>query len=373
MEEMSAQEHLKIARRLHFQGASEEAIRQYEAALALDPDNADAISGLRALGVEPTLRDDISSDEVGHAGGLKTSFLSNQAKGSTSGGVKAQVFQYIVIALGIGMCYGLYVLAQYLINYENVEAMDSVDVSFEKPKLKDGIAVVNVDVVNTNPGAIRHLKIGYRITDATDQTLKEGKVELPGQVPPGDRRTFQDVSLGEIKGHPAKLTPKLEAIIYGPKPKLKQRYIDKFKEAAAVPDKQALQVYKDLVQDTEEFAPAYVGLGRAYAAKGKWSEALQSYKAALDIDPQNANAHYYSAVVLYYMKKLDEAKKEIDQALLIAPDDPDISWTQKTLFMMKDKPGDKKGGDAKSGNAKSGDAKSGEGKSDSGEAKDGKK
>lgn len=359
MQEMSAQEHLKIARRLHFQGSTDEAIRQYEMVLELDPDNGDAISGLRALGVEPTLKDDFSSGEVGHAGGLKTNFLANQSKGSTTGGATAQVFKFIVIALGIGACYGLYILATYLMSYDNVEAMNNVEVTFEKPKMRDGVAMVNVDVVNLNPAPIKHMKISYKIADATDSTLKEGQVELPGQVPAGDRRTFADTSLGEVKGHPAKLTPKLEALIYGPKPKLKDKYVDKFKAAAAVRDKDALETYEDLVSETEDFAPAYVGLGRAWAAKGKMEKALEWYKKALDIDPQNANAHFYSAVALYYLNKKEEAKKEIDAAMLIAPDDPEIAWNQKYLFSLKDKPKDSK--DAK--DPKAGD-QSGEKKKD---------
>lgn len=338
MAEMSAQEHLKIARRLHFQGSATEAIRQYEAVLELDPDNADAISGLRALGVEPTLKDDVGDGAVAHAGGLKTNFLANQAKSSTTGGVRAQIFKYVVIAMGIGACYGLYVLATYLMNYDNVEAMNNVEVTFEKPQLKDGLAMVNVEVVNLNPAPIKHMKISYRIADATDATLKEGVVELPGQVPAGDRRTFAETSLGEVKGHPAKLSPKLEQLLYGPKPKLKEKFVDKFKAAAAIRDKDAMSDYEELIQDTEDFAPAYVGLGRAYAAKGKMNEAIKWYQKALEIDPQNANAHYYSAVAYFYISEKEKAKKEIEQAMLIAPDDPEIAWNQKYLFSLKEKP-----------------------------------
>ena len=334
---MSAQEHLKIARRLHFQGSTEQAIEQYEMVLELDPDNADAVSGLRALGVEPTLKEDADGGEVGHAGGLKTNFFANQSKGSTTGGVSAQIFKFCVIAIGIAGAYGLYILVQYLLAYDNVEAMGNVDVAFEKPKIKDGVAVVDVDIVNLNPAPIKHMKISYRIADATDATIKEGVVELPGQVPAGDRRTFAETSLGEVKGHPAKLSPKLEQLIYGPKPKLKDKIVDKFKAAAAIKDKDALETYEDLIQETEDFAPAYVGLGRSYAAKGKYEDALKQYSKALEIDPQNANAHYYSAVVLYYLNQKEKAKKEIEQAMLIAPDDPEIAWNMKYLFSMKDK------------------------------------
>ncbi len=93
MPEMSALEHLKIAKRFHFQGLTNEAIDEYESVLKLDPDNGDAISGLRALGVEPTIReDDLDGGAVGHAGGLKTNFFTNQTEKSTAGNISAQVF-----------------------------------------------------------------------------------------------------------------------------------------------------------------------------------------------------------------------------------------------------------------------------------------
>lgn len=46
-------EHLKVARRLHFQGQTQDAVREYLLVLELDPENEDARSGLLALGVEP--------------------------------------------------------------------------------------------------------------------------------------------------------------------------------------------------------------------------------------------------------------------------------------------------------------------------------
>lgn len=336
MPETSAIEHLKIAKRLHFQGNTSDAIREYEAVLEIDPDNGDAIAGLRSLGVEPTVSDDREEGVVSHAGGLKTNFFSNQAASSTTGGAQAQVFKVIIIGLGIATVYGLYVLGTYLMNYDNIEAAKNVDVHFEKPSMKENVALVNVQIINLNPAPIKHIKISYRIADPQDTTLKEGFVELPGQVPAGDRRTFSETSLGELKGVPSKLTPRLEALIYGPKPKLKDQQIDEFMKAASVKDKEALNDYKDLVEHLDDFAPAHVGLGRSYAAQGKFDDALKEYKRALEIDPLNANAHYYSAVALYYQGDKEGARKEIDQAATLAPDDPEIAWNQKYLLAVKD-------------------------------------
>lgn len=367
MPEMTALEHLKIAKRLHFQGMTNDAIREYEAVLEMDPDNGDAIAGLRSLGIEPVVRDDSEYGAVGHAGGLKTNFFANQSKQDKGSDVRGKVFNVIILAMGIASAYGLYILATYLLNYDNITARENVEVHFEKPQMKDNIAIVNVEVINLNPAPIKHMKISYRIADPTDQTLKEDVVEIAhGQVPAGDRRTFAEVKLGEVKGVPAKLSPKLESLVYGPKPKIKEKYVDEFMKAAALRDKDALGEYEQLVDNTEDFAPSHVGLGRAYAARGKFDEALKQYAKATEIDPMNANAHYYMAVALFYLGERDKARAEIDKAFQVAPDDPEIEWNKKYMYQMKGNlPGAKKnpdegkgkdGKDAKGGEAKEGDA-----------------
>ncbi len=336
MSEMSALEHLKTAKRLHFQGLTDDAIREYESVLEIDPDNSDAIAGLRSLGIEPILREDFSDGAVGHAGGLKTNFFTNQAGGDKAGGVKTKVFNLIIACLGIGTCAGLYFLVTYILNYDNITALENVEVHFEKAQMKDTKAYVDVEVINLNPAPVKHMSISFRIADPTDRILREGLVELKhGMVPAGDRRTFKEVELGEINGIPAKLTPHLESLVYGPKPKIKEQFVGLFKEAAAIRDKDALGTYEELVDKTEDFAPAWVGLGRAYAAKGKFDEAMKAYDKAMEIDAMNANAHYYKAVALFYLGQKEEGKKEIDAAYLIAPDDPEIAWNRKYMYTLK--------------------------------------
>lgn len=337
MPEMSALEHLKIAKRLHFQGLTDDAIREYEAVLGIDPDNSDAIAGLRSLGVEPTAFEDGDSDSLGHAGGLKTSFFTNHSK-KESGGVQGFLFKIFVFGIAIASCYGLYILVTYLLTYENVEARENVEVVFERPRIKDNIAVVNVAIANRNPAPIRHMKVSYRIADPTDTTLKEGVVELMGQVPAGDRRTFDAVTLGEIKGVPAKLSPKLEELKYTKPKGVKEKVVREFMKAAEMRDKDAYDIYDVLCQENEDFAPAFVGLGRSLAARNHMEEALKNYQKAIEIDPMNANAHYYSAVALWYqgdkdnnLKLKQDALKEIDKAMEIAPDDPEIEYNKKYM------------------------------------------
>lgn len=335
MSGLSPHEHLKIAKRLHFQGQTDEAINEYLLVLELDPGNVDAISGLQSLDYEVPTQSQ-TRGPVGHQGGLKTSFFVNQATEGHKSVVKQGPFKIVIFLLGAGMIYGLYLVGVYFINFENVKAMQNVDIKFERPVQKDGVAKVNVRVDNYNPGQIKNLEISYSIADDKGNPLKDGKVVLNIPVPAGDHRTFPEVELGELKGQAAKLQPKLDMLKYGPIPKLKPTQVDKFITCAETPDANALQDYNDFVSDNEDFAPGWIGLGRAYAARKNYKRAIEQYKKALELDPENYNAHYHQAICLFYMGDKAGARKEMDEANKYQPDDPNILFSYKYLFNLKD-------------------------------------
>lgn len=336
MPDSGVHEHLKTAKKLHFQGYTEDAMEEYKLVLKLDPQNQEALKALSILRGEDPRKSFTDGDEEERR--VKTNFFVNQAKSSSNSVIKAGVFKTIVLALSVGTIYGLYVIVNYALSYDNIKARDNVEITFEKPRIKEDEGLVNIEIVNLNPAPIKQLVVGYRIADAGDTTLKEGSVKLAGQVPAGDKRTFSDISLGSVKGIPAKLSPRLDALQYGPKPKLKDKYAARFIKAAALKDKDALYEYEELAQDAEDFAPAYIGAGRSFAARGKMDEALAQYKKAIELDPENANAHYYSGVAWFYKENREEAKKELDKAMQLAPDDPEIAWNQKYLLSMKEAP-----------------------------------
>lgn len=332
MPDSKAQEHLKIAKRLQFQGQTEEAIREYEAVLHFDPQNIEAIAGLRSLDAESSLAlSQNNQDSPSPNNKLATNFYINQAKSANSSPLKTGSFRIIILALACGAIYGIYIATVYIMNYDNIVASQNVEVTFEKPRIRADSALVNVEVVNLNPAPVRDLNISYRIADGRSNILKESTIKLSGPVPPGDRRTFVNIDLGTINGTPSKLSPKLEAITYGPKPRLKDKYAERFIQAAAKNDKEALTDYEDLVQDTDEFAPAYVGLGRSLAAWNKFDQAIKEYRNAIKIDPASANAHYYLAIALHFKKDYAAAKKEIGIAAKLAPEDPEIISSQKQI------------------------------------------
>ncbi|MBV9269286.1 MAG: tetratricopeptide repeat protein, partial [Acidobacteriaceae bacterium] len=49
----------------------------------------------------------------------------------------------------------------------------------------------------------------------------------------------------------------------------------------------AIQQYRELVKSKPDFVPAWINLGVALAHVGQWDEAVESYRSALALDPQN--------------------------------------------------------------------------------------
>ncbi len=344
-EKMNADDHLRIARRLHFQGDREEAIKEYERVLELDPANVDARNGLLSLGEDSPLNQMPATpapvEDYSHQSGLKRNFFANQATAGSGeqSKVKSGIMMLAMVLLFGAFSYGAYMIVIFYMNYDNLNARDNIDVHFERAKMKDGQAQVNIEVINKNPYLVRNMLVFYEIRDRTDALLKEGKLTLKGSVPAGDRRMFSDVPLGDLKGDPGKLTARVETLKLGPKRyKLKEKYASKFMDAAAMKDKDALYEYEELTQDLDDFVPAFIGYGRALAARSKFDDALKQYQKALELDSDNANAHYYSAVALFYKGDRPNAKKEIDLAANLAPDDQEIAWNQKYLFTIKDPP-----------------------------------
>lgn len=342
-DKLNADDHLRIARRLHFQGDRQEAIKEYERVLELDPDNVDARNGLLSLGEDHPLNQMPDLPNIGEDAlpptTLKRNFFANQATAGSGeqSKVKNAIMTLAMVLLFGAFAYGAYMISIFYMNYDNLNARDNVDVHFERARMKDGQAQVNIEVINKNPYLVRNMLVFYEIKDRADTLLKEGKLTLKGSVPAGDRRMFSDVTLGELKGDPGKLTARVETLQLGTKRyKLKEKYAAKYMEAAAMKDKDALYEYEELTEKLDDFVPAYIGYGRALAARSKWDDALKQYQKALELDPDNANAHLYSAVALFYKKDLANAKKEIDLAANLAPDDPEVLWNQKYLFTLKD-------------------------------------
>lgn len=334
-----AEEHLKVAKRLHFQGLNNEAIAEYEQVLEIDPGNEDAKSGLLSLGVDPDSLL-VNKTNISNPGQttIRTNFFAQQAKESSKKPSKFSVGNIAAFLALAGIIFGAYKIIDLVLNYDSLVAMENVEVQFEKPKIQDGDASVQVAVANYNPAPIQNLRIGYTLSDPAGNPIKEGQVVINNKVPAGDKRNFPDISLGEVKTTALKMHAKVQKLEYKPPQKMSEKQIKRFNELAEMKDADSLVSWQSFCEDNDTFAPAFIRLGRAYAAKSKWKEAIETYKTAIELDPDNPSGHYHMAIALYYNNQRDLAKKEMDTAADIAPEDPEIMFNRKFLFSLKDTP-----------------------------------
>lgn len=260
---------------------------------------------------------------------LKTDFLVKQA-GSIDTPITKQMPVMIVLCLvGVGALFGAVQLITYCFNYDKLSAMKNVDVSLQHPIEKDGVAYVAVDIANYNPAPIQNTAFTYQVIDSTGKIMKTGKVTIPALVPPGESRTFPEISLDKIpSGH---IHPELVDLKYGPKPSLSSEQSEKFVTAAMLKPKESLRAFVELVQSAPEFVPGYVRLGEALAANNDLDNAIKAYQKAIRIDPDDVSAHYNLGVAYYYKKDKHAAAEEFQAAAKLEPDDPAVLASLKQL------------------------------------------
>ncbi len=74
--------------------------------------------------------------------------------------------------------------------------------------------------------------------------------------------------------------------------------------------------------DTHKLSRIYSQMGAAYLAEGHPRIAIKELKKALELDPDNAEAHGTIAVLYEELKMFDKARKHYVSALKLQPDDP---------------------------------------------------
>jgi tetratricopeptide (TPR) repeat protein len=84
--------------------------------------------------------------------------------------------------------------------------------------------------------------------------------------------------------------------------------------------KEAIESFKQAIRINPDDALAHYNLGGDYYDSGKHEEAIESYKQALRIDPGFAQAHYNLGFAYYTSGKYKEAMESYKQALMINPD-----------------------------------------------------
>jgi tetratricopeptide (TPR) repeat protein len=92
--------------------------------------------------------------------------------------------------------------------------------------------------------------------------------------------------------------------------------------AYSLPQDQVVQAEEAirLAAAPSQKAAAYVALGRAYFTKGEEDKAESALKAAIGLDPANADAHLELGQLRIFQHKVPEAEAEFRQAVRAAPD-----------------------------------------------------
>ncbi len=91
-----------------------------------------------------------------------------------------------------------------------------------------------------------------------------------------------------------------------------------------LPPQQAIELAdeasKKAVQLDDKSSEAHVARGNALSQSWKWSEAESEFRRAIELNPNNANAHYFYAFnYLVPINKLDEAQEQFRLALTLDP------------------------------------------------------
>lgn len=76
-------------------------------------------------------------------------------------------------------------------------------------------------------------------------------------------------------------------------------------------------------------------LANSLAALGRFDDAVREFRQALAQAPGYVDAHNNLAATLKDMERLDEAEVVLRQALLLAPDSPDLHWNLALVLLMK--------------------------------------
>jgi tetratricopeptide (TPR) repeat protein len=94
----------------------------------------------------------------------------------------------------------------------------------------------------------------------------------------------------------------------------------------------------DLLAGDPQNTTVLATLGWAYHAEGKDEEALARYDRILEISPENQNALYNSALLLWKMDHKDQAVDRYKKLLAIAPDNEDALYGIGSLLLSLDDP-----------------------------------
>ncbi|HIA71669.1 MAG TPA: tetratricopeptide repeat protein [Phycisphaerales bacterium] len=101
---------------------------------------------------------------------------------------------------------------------------------------------------------------------------------------------------------------------------------------------EALQLFKEVLQQNPVATDAFVGIGDIYIIKKQWEKAEPAYARAVKLEPRNFDAQYGHAVSLQMMKKFIDAVRAYHRALTINPEDVGANMNIATTYLQIGRP-----------------------------------
>lgn len=91
--------------------------------------------------------------------------------------------------------------------------------------------------------------------------------------------------------------------------------------------------FEQRVRDHPNDLAARLDLAHRYLDAGRVDESLAEYAVALELDPDDAEAHAHVGMILYLADRPDEALAEVDDALDTAPDYPEALFFRGVILL----------------------------------------
>lgn len=84
-------------------------------------------------------------------------------------------------------------------------------------------------------------------------------------------------------------------------------------------------------------ADVLIKTGRDYSNLFQYDKAIESFKKAVEIDPENWEANYYAGITSIKLKKLDDAERFLSKALRLNPTETDIQKALGAIYINQAK------------------------------------
>lgn len=258
---------------------------------------------------------------------IHTDFMDRQAAENAKSGTARGIFALIGVVALVGLGFGGFQAFQFFSNFETNSYKRNVSVNLKDPKLEAGKAIVSVEFKNHNAVDISEPVVDYTIQSSDGKQIAAGQVKVDGTIPAADSRSFDNISLSEVQGQPARLHGDLVTLKVIPNETLPKGFSARFAGAFDNQGTQLISSLESLAKESPKFYGTYIAMGKAYQDVDDWQSALAKYKLAVEAAPENANAHYHLGLALAHERQLPEATAELKKASELNPSDQEIAKT----------------------------------------------